>query len=47
MLSWGVVAGSAVHDREIVIAKKGERPIHTRPVLARADARFRQYEGTA
>jgi len=33
--------------REIIIAKKGERPIHTRPVLARTDVRFRQYEGTA
>jgi len=32
---------------EIIIAKKGEPPIRTRPVLARIDARFRKYEKTA
>jgi len=32
---------------EIIIAKKGEPPIRTRPVLARTDARFRKYEENA
>jgi len=32
---------------EIVIAKKGEPPIRTRPVLARIDRRFNQFEQSA
>jgi len=32
---------------DIIIAKKGEPPIRTRPVLARIDARFRKYEKPA
>jgi len=32
---------------EIVIAKKGEPPIRTRPVLARLDRRFNTYEQSA
>jgi len=32
---------------EIVIAKKGEPPIRTRPVLARVDRRFNQFERSA
>jgi len=32
---------------EIVIAKKGEPPIRTRPVLARVDRRFNQFEQSA
>jgi len=33
--------------RDIIIAKKGEPPIRTRPVLARVDPRFNQYEQSA
>jgi len=32
---------------EIVITKKGEPPIRTRPVLARIDSRFNHFEKTA
>jgi len=32
---------------EIIIAKKGEPPIRTRPVLARVDRRFNQFEQSA
>ncbi len=32
---------------EIIIAKKGEPPIRTRPVLARVDSRFNQHEQSA
>jgi len=32
---------------EIVIAKRGEPPIRTRPVLARIDSRFNHFEKTA
>jgi hypothetical protein len=32
---------------DMIIAKKGEPPIRTRPVLVRVDRRFRQFEASA